>query len=186
MLSYKNRQVSNRDHIIRYSDYRSNILHVFSEFCSTYIASFHLIQLERFRHSTMDFNSGSRLSFETARLLRGKCVVDNKYFHIKSISCVDIIKRNSMSTLIKFSSFPKTVELGCFVFPGLLCGAAALNQPGLLSSGVTSSRGADGDKLSFATYLFPRIHVFSHNWPYTLLALHRLNRRDRFSGDLHS
>ena len=105
---------------------------------------------------------------------------------IKSISCVDIIKRNSMSTLTKSSSFPKTVELGRFVFPGLLRGAAALNQPGLLSSGVTSSRGADGDKLSFATYLFPRIHVFSHNWPYTLLALHRLNRRDRSRGDLHS
>ena len=107
-------------------------------------------------------------------------------FSIKLISCVDIIKRNSMSTLTKFSSFPKTIELGCFVFSGLLCGAAALNQPGLLSSGVTSSRGADDDKLSFATYLFPRIQVFSHNWPYTLLALHRLNRRDRSHGDLHS
>ena len=169
-----------------YLDYQSNILRVFSEFCSTYIASFHLIQLERFRHSTMDFNSGSRWSLETARLLRGKCVVDNKYFHIKSISCVDIIKRNSMSTLTKSSSFPKTVELGRFVFPGLLRGAAALNQPGLLSSGVTSSRGADGDKLSFATYLFPQIHVFSHNWPYTLLTLHGLNRRDRSRGNFHS
>ena len=134
----------------------------------------------------MDFNSGSRLILETARLLRGKCVVDNKYFHIKSISCVDIIKRNSMSTLTKSSSFPKTVELSRFMFSGLLCGAAALNQPGLLSSVVTSSKGVDGDKLSFATYLFPRIHVFSHNWSYTLLALHGLNRCDRSRGDLHS
>ena len=110
----------------------------------------------------------------------------NKYFHIKLISCVDIIKRNSMSTLTKSSSFPKTIELGRFVFPGLLRGAAALNQPGLLSSGVTSSRGANGDKLSFATYNFPRSHVFSHNWSYTLLALHGLNKRDRSRGDLHS
>ena len=134
------------NHIIGYSDYRFNILCVFSQFCSTYIASFHLIQLERFWHSTMDFNSGSRLSLETARLLRGNCIVDNKYFHIKSISSVDIIKRNSMSTLTKSSSFPKTVKLGRFVFLGLLRGATTLNQPGLLSSGVTSSRGIDGDK----------------------------------------
>ena len=68
-----------------------------------------------------------------------------------------------MSTLTKSSSFFKTVELGRFVFPGLLRGAAALNQPGLLSSGVTSSRGTYGNKLSFATYFFSRIHVFSHN-----------------------
>ena len=134
----------------------------------------------------MDFNSGSRLILETTILLKGKCVVDNKYFHIKSISCVNIVKRNSMLTLTKSSSFPKTVELGRFVFPGLLHDAVALNQLRLLSSGVTSSRGAYGDKLSFATYLFPRIHVFSHNWSYTLLALHRLNRRDRSRGDLHS
>ena len=109
----------------------------------------------------------------------------NKYFHIKSISCVDIIKRNSLSTLVKSSSFPKTVELGRFVFPGLLRGAAALNQPGLLYSGVTSSRGVDGDKLSFATYLFSQIHVFSHNWPYMLLALHGHNRHYKSCGDLH-
>ena len=144
------------------------------------------VDLRQLHHSTMDFNSGSRLILETTKLLRGKCVVDKKYFHIKSISCVDIIKRNSMSTLTKSSSFPKTVELSRFVFPGLLRGAAALNQPGLLSSGVTFLRGANGDKLSFATYLFPRIHVFNHNWPYTLLALHGLNRRDKSRGDLHS
>ena len=123
----------------------------------------------------MDFNFESRLILETTRLLKGKCVVDNKYFHNKKIFCVDIIKCNLMSILTKSLSFPKTVELGRFVFSGLLRGAAALIQPKLLSSEVTSSKGADGDKLSFATYLFPRIHVFSHNWSYTLLVLHRLN-----------
>ena len=59
-----------------------------------------------------------------------------------------------MSKSTKSSSFPKTIGIGRSVFPGLLRGAAALNQPGLLSSGVTSSRGANSDKLSFATFIF--------------------------------
>ena len=134
----------------------------------------------------MDFKFGSILSLEIARLLRYKYIIDNKYFHIKSISCVDIIKCNWMSTLTKSSLFPKTIRLSHSVFPKLLGGVTVLNQPSLLFLGVISLRDVDVDKLSFVTSLFLWIQVFNHNWPYSLLALHGLNRCDKSHENLHT